>query len=277
MKPGGAPSSPRLARRGGVGLRRQGYALMELLLFIVITTGLAVSVMRSVKPQTTSVNNSAQVIIEGLENLMQAHQLMRPRCLPLVYSSSTADQPLANWCWLFVPDPVTGLAPHPTLSFQPNSSADFRPTWLLSNFWGRNNGRDTGQGDYQINTGVAINIVDRNEFLTLTVLLNRIQILDMGFDQCSSLLNVLINRVTTQGFPLQLISRDSRLGGTMAVASMTTPNRSKLISRYLPAKNIVEPTNFNLTRVISKYCSDPWSGSFDSYNNLTIYLGLGSV
>ena len=106
MKPGGAPSSPRLARRGGVGLRRQGYALMEVLLFVVIVTTLTVSVMRSVKPTTVAESDTAKIMMAGLENLMQAHQLSKPSCIDKVNTlfnsyGSNKYQSVAEWCWLF--------------------------------------------------------------------------------------------------------------------------------------------------------------------------------
>ncbi len=275
MKPGGAPSSPRLARRGGVGLRRQGYALMEVLLFVVIATTLTVTVMRSVKPTTVAENNIAKIMMAGLENLMQAHQLSKPSCIDKVNTlfnkyGSNIYQSVAEWCWLFEPDAVNRRYPYPSIpteTFQADQNAYYLPTRNLSDFWGSSNGRDNGQGKYLSNPGIGVSIYT-NRDLILSIQINSSQILGMGYDQCMELMNSLVFRLSTQGHYLYL----QTVAGTAVISNGPLVNN-------IYASYHLDPTNPNtvknqISQFLQNYCKRPWTGSYENRNELWIYLGV---
>ena len=277
MKPGGAPSSPRLARRGGVGLRRQGYALMEVLLFVVIATTLTVTVMRSVKPTTVAENNIAKIMMAGLENLMQAHQLTKPSCIDLVNNLNGSYQTSAEWCWLFVADPAKGLYPitgFPNVVYNPATTSTAYPTRMLSDFWGASNGTVTGQGKFRLKTGTDLNLLF-NSGLSLQIGLTASQIKSMDTSQCMNLMNSLALKIAMKGFPFDMGTAGT---GTIVIASQDASSQPAFMSKFASFLNsgyqrIYKPDDRNLNKFIfPNYCSNPASGSFDYLNTINVYF-----
>ena len=185
-------------RPADTSLRPQrGYTLLELGLYILIVTALALAVMRSVKPQTQVSNNTVEVLLGGLDKLMVAHQLTSPSCLNLVNDSAMtrADyKSAAQWCWLF------------PAGYNPTTRATWYPARALSDFWGTGNGRDTGAGQYLTQSGIPLQIFYNDSgvaVITMQIQISLDQIKAMGYDNCYSLISGLYDRLVAPGFAMQ--------------------------------------------------------------------------
>ncbi|MEY2621831.1 MAG: hypothetical protein RIT26_1651 [Pseudomonadota bacterium] len=276
MKPGGVPYSPRPEGRGGKGVRWRGFALAELLLYIVIATSLAVSVIRSVKPQKVVENNAAKILIDGLENLMLAHQLSKPSCNDQVYALDVTYKAVAEWCWLFVPDPVNNLYPYPTSpidTFQADKVYTYYPTRFLSDFWGDQNGWNPRQGNYVTFSGTSVTLNAINGFIQLSVQPSKQQLL-ANYDLCMDFMDNLIKKVTGKGYymVMQTPWGQSMFGRNALEHKGMLAN---IINSYDPTTN---SQNSEIARTNRNYCLQSPPDYYNSANRnaLVFYLGVRS-
>ena len=233
-------------RPADTSLRPQrGYTLLELGLYILIVTALALTVMRSVKPQTQANNNTVEVLLGGLDKLMVAHQLTSPSCLNLVNDSAMtrADhKSAAQWCWLF------------PAGYNPTTRATWYPARTLSDFWGTGNGRDTGAGQYLTQSGIPLQIFYNDSgvaVITMQIQISLDQIKAMGYDNCYSLISGLYDRLVAPGFAMQF----------------ATGYDSTQIYGNNPLLGVSAPS-FKPVRALGNYCKFP----ILNHTNIDVYL-----
>jgi hypothetical protein len=267
-RPAGTQAQASQATRPVAGLgRRWGYTVLELMIYIAIVTALTLIAIRSVRSRTLPANSeTVTVLLNGLDNLMLAHELSKPSCLGLVNSIS---KPIylgaASWCWLFAANPAIGFFPirgYPSEVYDPEHKFSALPTRRLSDFWDTNNGTDTAQSWFRTNTGVEIQVwyngnVNNGNIL-MVIGLTREQILALGSTDCRALVSGLVERLVPQGMDVAIssLNRGSYSFSKDDVSTLTPGNT------FNPYKEDPNPVSqYNLRIEVQKrytdYCTNP--------------------